>query len=837
MPPPRKRPRLHFIGSSSPEPDLELATARKRNDNLLKTRWESVFERYERDFTGVGDEIGIISGEVEVDNGHLRSMQNDKDIGQQAAESPSKFDGRRMLRAMTVVPTGNTSSILDADEILQSIETIADNALLSDYSSEDDLFDTQSGRGEEEEVEEEKKEEGPSFQDRHVQQHDHQDVANDSSDDLFDDRPIIRPPSIDSLFVPEPLDEAPAIAKQESPVPDPDAGVSVTPLSQGLDHGETTIREQVRRILQEEREQETRLKEERFEPAWRLPLQLPSRSYSRPASTGRPRIASTDHSPAEAEDDEDMDEDMSTSLWKTTGRPRRSRREVAAERNLKRIRAESEDPLQEGFTSESEESSRQSADGGPSQPSSRHATAEQQAELSPGRPSPRPSTQPPSPKPPATHGYGTRQALRRRPLEKPTSRPRSPLPNNEAISTTQHSSTRREVKPERVTSVEPLHYQWIGRSEGVHDPAFTTAPEVYDHDDVVHDGPSRRDLMLVSRGSSPVDLLTAAEGEAELEQPEDTIVVKQVPQPDGASNRQSTNRDVPRTPRACHPWEIQTSRPGQPATNPAKPSRRSAGQKYKVGSSKPSSATGPTVPDGNIPTTSVEMRKMDPVLAEIERRKILDPMRKGLCVYCKASYRDSSTTGMHWDRILTTFAAQALDDDDPHDIEFIHSIRSKIERRTRAPKTFLRDFRLVVELHEGGGLSFQQIAASKLLQSTKHSSLLEKEYATYRQISPASATNKWTEELEKKLWTAVEKADDNTTMTSVRRQLIGRNVQEMSMLDLGNKLADRFLKAHRSRNDAFGDQLQMYSGHPVQPSDVVEAGDRRVQDAVEPGGT
>lgn len=823
MPPPRKRPRLHFIGSSSPEPDLELATARKRNDNLLKTRWESVFQRYERDFAGIGDEIGIISGEVEVDNGHLRSMQNDKDIGQ-TPESPSKFDGRRMLRAMTVMPTEDSSSVLDADEILQSIETIADNALLSDYSSEDDLFDTQSGRGEEEE--EERKEEGESFQDRHAQQYDHQDFANDSSDDLFDNRPIMRPPSIDSLFARGPPDEAPAIAKQKSPVPDLDAGVSVTPQSQGLDLTETTIREQVRRILQEEREKETRLEEERFEPAWRLPLRLPSTSYSRPASTSLPRIASTDHSSAEGENDLDIDEDMSTSLWKTSSRPRRSRREVVAERNLKRIRAESEDPLQEGFTSESEESSRRSGDGSPSQPSSRHATVEQPAGLSPERPSPRPSIQPPSLKPPTTHGYGTRQALERRPLEKPMSRPRSPVPNNEAISTTQHSSTTTGVKPERVTSVEPLRYQWIGRSEGLQEPALPTAPEMDDHDDAVHDGPSRRDHMLVPRGSSPDDLLTAAKGEAEVEQPEDTIVVKQVPQPDGTSNRQSTKRDAPRTPRACHPWEIQTSRSGQPTTNLA--TRRSAGQKYKVGSSKPSSATGPIVPDGNTPATSVEMRKMDPVLAEIERQKILNPMRKGLCVYCKASYRDSSTTDIHWDRVLTNFAAQALDDDDPHDIEFIQSVRSKIERRTRAPKTFLRDFRLVVELHEGSGLSFQQIAASKLLQSTKHSSLLEKEYATYRQISPASAINKWTEELEKKLWTMVEKAEHNTTMTSVRRQLIGKNVQEMSMLDLGNKLADRFLEEYRSRNDPFGDQLQMYSGRPVQPSDVIEAGGRRV---------
>lgn len=814
MPPPRKRPRLHFIGSSSPEPDLELATARKRNDNLLKTRWEAVFQRYERDFTGVGDEIGIISGEVEVDNGHLRSMQNEKDIGP-TPESPSRFDGRRMLRAMTVAPTEHSSSVPAADEILQSIETIADNALLSDYSSEDDLFDAPSGP----EVEEE----DYTFHSIHSQQYDHYDSGNDSPDDLFDSHPTIRSLSVDSLFALDTQDETSAIAKQESPVPDLGANVPTIVQSQRPDLTEVTIREQVRKILQEEREQETKQEEEKIEPAWRLPVRLTSRSYSHPASTSLSRVIPTDHVPTEDEAELDIDEDLSTSLWNASTRSRRSKREVAAERNLRKIRAESEDPLQEGFTSESEESGRHSADRGPSQSSPGRATIEERARLSPEASSTQPPVQPSSPELSTTHGYGTRQALRRRTLEQPMSRPNSPLQHHTAVSTVQNLSTVTVIKPERMASIEPLPSQLPGRSKRRQRSAMPTAAAIDSSDDTLHSGSNRRDHMLAPRGSSPDDLFSAAKGEAEVEQPQDTIVVNQMPQPDSASKRQSTKRDAPRTPRVCHPWEIQTHRSERLIPKPPKSSRRSTGQKSQDEPSEVSSVNKSILPDRNTLATSVEMRKVDPVLAEIERQKILKPLRGGLCIYCNASYRDLSTAGHHWDRVLTNFAANTLDDDDPHDIEFIHSVRSKIGRRTRAPKTFLRDFRLIVELHEGNGLSFQQIASSQLLITTKHASQLSKEYATYRQIPSADTTSKWAPELEKRLWATVKKADDETTMTSVRRQLVGRNVEEMSMLVLGNKLADGFLKKYRLRNDALSDQLQTYGGRRLQSSDTVEA--------------
>ncbi|KAK3641214.1 hypothetical protein LTR56_011454 [Elasticomyces elasticus] len=55
---------------------------RKENDRRLKSRFEAIFEKYARDFSGVGDEIDIETGEIVVDNGHLESMQHEVDPGE-----------------------------------------------------------------------------------------------------------------------------------------------------------------------------------------------------------------------------------------------------------------------------------------------------------------------------------------------------------------------------------------------------------------------------------------------------------------------------------------------------------------------------------------------------------------------------------------------------------------------------------------------------------------------------------------------------------------------------------------------------------------------------------
>ena len=77
MEPPFKRRRL--TGSS--HPGIDLHARRAQNDFRLKSVFESIFEKYGRDFDGIGDEIDMETGEIVVNNGHIEGMANERDIG------------------------------------------------------------------------------------------------------------------------------------------------------------------------------------------------------------------------------------------------------------------------------------------------------------------------------------------------------------------------------------------------------------------------------------------------------------------------------------------------------------------------------------------------------------------------------------------------------------------------------------------------------------------------------------------------------------------------------------------------------------------------------------
>ncbi|EMC95277.1 hypothetical protein BAUCODRAFT_35264 [Baudoinia panamericana UAMH 10762] len=63
------------------EQDDELERDRYANDQRLKSRFENIFAKYARDFSGIGDEIDMETGEIVVDNGHLANMQHEADPG------------------------------------------------------------------------------------------------------------------------------------------------------------------------------------------------------------------------------------------------------------------------------------------------------------------------------------------------------------------------------------------------------------------------------------------------------------------------------------------------------------------------------------------------------------------------------------------------------------------------------------------------------------------------------------------------------------------------------------------------------------------------------------
>ncbi|KAL7274430.1 hypothetical protein RUND412_002675 [Rhizina undulata] len=83
--PARKRPRLDSPAARNRDAldeaakAAELARERMASENKLKSAWESIFERYSKDFDGIADEIDPATGMIVVDNGHLRGMKDESD--------------------------------------------------------------------------------------------------------------------------------------------------------------------------------------------------------------------------------------------------------------------------------------------------------------------------------------------------------------------------------------------------------------------------------------------------------------------------------------------------------------------------------------------------------------------------------------------------------------------------------------------------------------------------------------------------------------------------------------------------------------------------------------
>lgn len=67
------------------DPAVQLERSRAFAAFKLKSAFERIFEKYEKDFTGVGDEIDLRSGEIVVDNGHIQSLK-DAQLGGAADE-------------------------------------------------------------------------------------------------------------------------------------------------------------------------------------------------------------------------------------------------------------------------------------------------------------------------------------------------------------------------------------------------------------------------------------------------------------------------------------------------------------------------------------------------------------------------------------------------------------------------------------------------------------------------------------------------------------------------------------------------------------------------------
>lgn len=63
------------------DPESDFQQKRARLDYKLKSTFEAIFEKYGRNFEGVGDEIDLATGEIVVNNGHILEMLDERDAG------------------------------------------------------------------------------------------------------------------------------------------------------------------------------------------------------------------------------------------------------------------------------------------------------------------------------------------------------------------------------------------------------------------------------------------------------------------------------------------------------------------------------------------------------------------------------------------------------------------------------------------------------------------------------------------------------------------------------------------------------------------------------------
>lgn len=110
------------------DPDVQLEQTRAQLDLKLKSKFEAIFEKYGRDFTGIGDEIDLRTGEIVVDNGHLLEMENERDDG----------TGRPSLLAAFTQEPDETVGSTDAEE--DEHDEVHENHVKLEDMEEDDMI-------------------------------------------------------------------------------------------------------------------------------------------------------------------------------------------------------------------------------------------------------------------------------------------------------------------------------------------------------------------------------------------------------------------------------------------------------------------------------------------------------------------------------------------------------------------------------------------------------------------------------------------------------------------------------------------------------------------------
>ncbi|KAF6832445.1 hypothetical protein CPLU01_06128 [Colletotrichum plurivorum] len=81
----------------------------------LKSTFEHIFQKYERDFTGIGDEIDLRTGQIITNNGHLERMRNERDTG--IPDEEDEEDEGMLLEDAFATDDEDEQSDVDPEEV------------------------------------------------------------------------------------------------------------------------------------------------------------------------------------------------------------------------------------------------------------------------------------------------------------------------------------------------------------------------------------------------------------------------------------------------------------------------------------------------------------------------------------------------------------------------------------------------------------------------------------------------------------------------------------------------------------------------------------------------
>lgn len=103
------------------DPAFQLQKGRALAVNKLKSRFEDIFAKYEKDFTGIGDEIDLRTGEVVIDNGHLKSMTIPEDSDDGGQDNNDEHENEHALEEEARILQGRANTESSADASLMTV--------------------------------------------------------------------------------------------------------------------------------------------------------------------------------------------------------------------------------------------------------------------------------------------------------------------------------------------------------------------------------------------------------------------------------------------------------------------------------------------------------------------------------------------------------------------------------------------------------------------------------------------------------------------------------------------------------------------------------------------